>query len=239
MTDEQIIRSGQTVANESLEVMSDVIQAFISALSEMSSAKDREVLDAFADYVREGGELSTTICDRESFDLFEEIAKTNGLTYYAALDQTSGKVSIIVKDTDIEKLVDISREMTERGQMIMKNPQLPVAAYTQHFGGDVMYVNIDSYEQIEKSKSKAAELDAHFAVARKNDGSYMVLTSQADLPKLEEAGVIPMQSTAMILAHQSNLQDVLKIVKERRRQEEKKRMQEKAERKNHSREMTS
>lgn len=237
MTDEQIIQSGQTVANKTLETMSDIIQALIAALSDKSPAKDKEVLELFSEYVEKGGELATVVCARESYDLFDEIAKDEGLTYYAALDQTSGAVNIIVKDKDAAKLVEISKKMAERGQEIMKNPQLPVAAYTRNFGDKkIMYINIDSYEQVEKAKAKVAELGAHFAVAKKNDGSYMVLTESEDVQKLKDAEAIPKDSLAKYFAHQDNFQDVLRLIRDRRRREEEKKEMEKTQKKNRGRE---
>lgn len=236
MTDEQIIRSGETLANKGMEVVDDLIQALIAALSNKSSEKEKEVLEVLAEYVKDGGELYTTACDKDAFELFEEIAKREGLTYYAGLNQETGVITIITKDQDAGKLVEISKEMAERGEMIMHNPQLPVAAYTREFGNAIVYANVDSYEHVEKAKSKAAELGAHFAVARKNDGSYMILTNKADVDKLREAEVIPKQAPAMIFAHQSGLQDVLKLVRDRRRREQEQKEMEKEQKKNRGRE---
>ena len=99
-----------------------------------------------------------------------------------------------------------------------------------------MYLYIDSYDRVEAAKGKAAELGAHFAVARKNDGHYMVISEASDMPKLAEAGVITLDRAPMIFGGQTDLQDVQRIVKERRDRMEQEKQREREERKERGRE---
>lgn len=236
MTDSMGLNMASEMQSKALEVMSDVIQAFLAALSAKSTKEQQEVLRRFADYVKTGGMLTTTKCSQEAFEAFKEAAKEADLTYYAALDNTTGNVMIITKDKDVEKVMDISKQMAAENHPVFENPQLPVAEYTKRLGDKIMYVNIDSYDRVEAAKGKAAELGAHFAVARKNDGSYMVIAEADDIPKLAEAGVITLDRAPMIFGGQTDLQDVQRIVKERRDRLEQEKQREREERKERGRE---
>ena len=236
MTDSMVLNMASEMQSKALEVMSDVIQAFLAALSAKSTKEQQEVLKLLADYVKTGGSLATTQCSQGAFEAFHEAAKASDLTYYAALDNNTGNVVIITKDKDMEKVMDISKQMAKENHPVFENPQIPVAEYTKRLGDKIMYANIESYDQVESKKGKAAELGAHFAVAKKDDGSYMVIAEADDIPKLKKAEIIPPDKTTLMLGYQTNLQDVQRIVREKREKIEKEQKREREEKKERGRE---
>lgn len=218
MNEAQVAKMGMDMGNKALEVMSDLVQALIAALSDKSNREQQDVLKNFSEYVKNGGELLTTQCSPQAYEAFEAAAKAADLTFYAAMDQDNGKVVIITKDKDMEKVMDISKEMAANEKPLFKDPQVPVAEYTHESDKQILYVSVDNYERIAAAKAKAAELGAKFAVSRKNDGTYMVICHDEDMPKLEKAGIVPQEATPMVFGQHTDLQDVHNIVEKRRKE---------------------
>lgn len=233
--DRQIMNMGQTVANKSLETMDHIVQALLSMLSEKSSLKGREALKILEEYVNSGGLLTVTECEADSFTDFAESAKTNELTYYAATNGQTGKITIITRDIDSDRVTEIGKELAKAGKAMAKDPQVPLSVFTDsnRLGDPIRYVNIPSYEYVMGIKQKAVDIGFSFAVAKKQDNTYMMIFNNEDLPKAQSANILPEGIAAMYFSSHTDLQDVREIIERRRKEKEQEneKLQEEKERK--------
>lgn len=105
MNDEQTIQTGAKLFDKTLEALEELINALLSL-----PANNREqfhILQKFADYAREGGELRAIQFDSVGLEDFHKAAKEHNLTYYAVVNESVSEATVIIKDCDLKDLDEV------------------------------------------------------------------------------------------------------------------------------------
>jgi len=213
MEDRDLARMGMGITTKSMEVMDDLIQALLAALANKSTSDQQEVLKQFAEYVKEKGTLLAMECEPGVFPAFQEAAEANDLTYYAVQNRDTGKVSIITRDLDHEKIKETLLEMAKQGKPMVKDPQIPLKDMLERYDSlGLVYTTIPDYSCVEAAKEAAAEANIEFSVAKRADNSYMVIYLLKDYKAVREAGLVPEGRHFQVLVSHMDLQDVREIV---------------------------
>ena len=181
MNDEQTIQTGAKLFDKTLEALEELINALLSL-----PANNREqfhILQKFAEYAREGGDLRAIQFDSVGLEDFHKAAKEHNLTYYAVVNENvSDNVFNNLTDLFLKKHISetdslllkysfsvkpTQEEFEDLLQRINNEPQrerkLLMVSYLQKLNSELDYKNFETAEeglvdyyayQIKASKSK-------------------------------------------------------------------------------------
>lgn len=231
MNDRTLVNTGMAYSEKTMETADEVIQALLAALSGKTSEEKNHVLESFARYAKVGGGLHVTQFGIDHLKDFEPAAKANGLTYYAVRDMKNDKVSVIIRDCDIQLLTQMTRQMAEKGSPLYKDPQLYVAEFLDKYKGrDIVFSRVESLEKIKEAKGDAADKGIEFAVGRQQDNSYIVMYLKENYKELVELGIADGARNPSALLGSINIQEVKQIVRQKRENQDVERGKEKEKR---------
>ena len=113
MEDQFTQRAGSNLLDKSLELVEELILILLNLPA--NNREQYHLLNTYADYVREGGELKAVQFDALGLEDFHSAAKGMGLSYYSAVNKNLNEATVIIKECD-EALLD---------EVLNKCPYLP------------------------------------------------------------------------------------------------------------------
>lgn len=217
MDDRTLVDTGMGYAQETMEVADDVVQALLAALAGRSTSDQAHVLRSFARHVEGGGRLYTIQLGQGHLEQFDGAARRIGMAYQAAVDQRTGEATIIVRDRDLPLLERVVVDLAEEGMPLYRDPQLDVSRFlAEHDGAEVMCCRSGSMEQVADGKMEAMGKGVEFAIGRQTDGGHIVLFLQKDHGILKDLGIVDAGSTPAPLFKVSDMEDVERVVREKK-----------------------
>ncbi len=102
MNDEQTIQTGSRLFEKSMEALEELINALLNLPA--NNRQQFSILNRFADYAKEGGELRAIQFDAIGLEQFHKAAKEEKLTYYSIINNESSEATVLLRDCDLNNL---------------------------------------------------------------------------------------------------------------------------------------
>jgi hypothetical protein len=221
MDDDMVMNSSMGLASHSLQVVDDVLQALLAAVSGKDEKTQRHVLEQLRRYIRAGGNLQSIRVSLDRLPSFEPEAERMGLTYYAVRDDRVDEAVILIRDSDIRLLNRIAEQLEEQGTPLYENPQKNLSELLERYPDQkLLTVRIHSGKDLEEGKYQASLLGVSYAVMQGQDRALRLVFLEEEKEKMIQLKLIDPAAEPEPLLEHTDLKQVQQLVEERKKREE-------------------
>ena len=219
MNDSSAFSGAMGFYDKTLSAADDVLRALIAALAMKSNEDQKKILENFAKHIAQGKKLNAIVLDKDRMAAFAAYAKKHDLSYYSASDRVTGVFNVIYRDKDELQVQTIAEEMREDGKPLFRNPQRDFSDFCREHD-DLLYQKIRSLDDVILAKQSLSAQGVDFALAKNEDASYIVVFDSKDTEAIRRSGMVREESPAASFNGHANLQDIRRIIEEKRRREQ-------------------